>query len=160
MNRSTYSRFVSIPPPSQEAKPHVSDHVSSDNLQSHIEDALTASYDSVALYITNDRWKDRWQKMCLSQPGAGSSSSDASQDQKPISRVKVQNTESGNLKIVSGPKDAESLMEAELWRTAGGFQREELNVVRNDQAEYVIGFASDWLELGSLEEGVRFDSEI
>ncbi|KAG9091882.1 methyltransferase protein [Ceratobasidium sp. 370] len=51
-------------------------------------------------------------------------------------------------------------MEAELWRAGGGFQRKELNIVRNDQAEYVIGFASDWLELDSLEEGVRFDSEI
>ncbi|KAG8747291.1 methyltransferase protein [Ceratobasidium sp. 414] len=160
MSRSTYSRFVSTSIPSQEAKPGVGDHVSSDDLKSHIDDALAASYDSVALYITNDRWKDRWQNMCLSQPGAESSRPDTPQEHEATSRVKVQNTESGNLKIVSGPKDAESLMEAELWRAGGGFRREELNIIRNDQAEYVTGFASDWLELDSLEEGVRFDSEI
>ncbi|KAG8688974.1 methyltransferase protein [Ceratobasidium sp. 395] len=160
MNRSTYSRFVNIPTPPQETKPDLDDHVSSDALKSHIDASLAANYDSVALYITNDRWKDRWQKMCLSHSDAGSRHSDASQEHEFVPRVKVQNTECGNLKIVSGPKDAESLMEAELWRAGGGFKREELNIIRNDQSEYVIGFASDWLELDSLEEGVRFDSEI
>ena len=29
-----------------------------------------------------------------------------------------------------------------------------------DQAEYVVGFASEWLELDSPDEGVRYDSEI
>ncbi|CAE6494092.1 unnamed protein product [Rhizoctonia solani] len=51
-------------------------------------------------------------------------------------------------------------MEAELWRAGGGFKREEVNIMRNDQAEHVIGFVSEWLELDSQIEGVRYDSEI
>ncbi|QRW04066.1 protein arginine N-methyltransferase 5 [Ceratobasidium sp. AG-Ba] len=141
MNRSTYSRFVTIPTPSQNAKPETGDdHVSSDDLKRHIDDALAASYDTVSLYITNDRWKQRWQKMCLS----AQSDADSERDTSPSPRV----------------KDAESLMEAELWRAGGGFQRDELNIIRNDQAEYIVGFASDWLQLDSLDEGVRYDSEI
>jgi hypothetical protein len=131
MSRSTYSRFVDIPNLSPKPESDLDDHVPSDELKSHIDDALAASYDSVALYLTNDRWKARWKRMCLSQSDAGSASSDGAHDDSMVSRVKVQNTECGNLKVVSGPKDAEILMEAELWRAGGGFQREELNIVRN-----------------------------
>ncbi|KAF8604211.1 PRMT5-domain-containing protein [Ceratobasidium sp. AG-I] len=160
MSRSTYSRFVTITSQVDAQDPEDNDHVASDDLKSHIEDALAASYDSVAVFLANERWKSRWQRMCLSQSDAGSTNSDETHNERLKSRVKVENTETGQLKVASGPKDAETLMEAELWRAGGGFQREELNITRNDQAEYVVGFASEWLELDSPDEGVRYDSEI
>lgn len=179
MSRSTYSRFVTITSSADFEDDDDDDHVASDDLRSHIEAALAASYDSVAIFLANERWKSRWQRMCLSQSDAGSNNSDETHHERVKSRVKVENTETGQLKVASGPKDAEILMEAELWRAGGGFQREELNITRNgehtitsvessinrastivDQAEYVVGFASKWLELDSPDEGVRYDSEI
>lgn len=179
MSRSTYSRFVTITSPVDTQDLEGSDHVASDDLKSHIDDALAASYDSVAIFLANELWKARWQRMCLSQSDAGSTNSDGAHNDRLKSRVKIENTETGQLKVASGPKDAEILMEAELWRAGGGFQREELNITRNgeqgiacgrlgfnfccdivDHAEYVVGFASDWLELDSSDEGVRYDSEI
>ncbi|EJD06474.1 PRMT5-domain-containing protein [Fomitiporia mediterranea MF3/22] len=49
---------------------------------------------------------------------------------------------------------------AERWRAAPCFQREECNMTGLDEAEGVIGIASDWLELDSPDDWVRHDCEI
>ncbi|CAE7123581.1 unnamed protein product [Rhizoctonia solani] len=159
MNRSTYSRFVTVGNfvPDEEFHP---DYVPSDDLRSEIDSALGANYDSVSLFLTNERWKTRWQKMCLSGPQTPPNRSDSLQGQRSPARIKLENTASGLFRVPSDQKDAEIEMEAELWRAGGGFKREEVNIMRNDQAEHVIGFASEWLELDSQIEGVRYDSEI
>lgn len=40
------------------------------------------------------------------------------------------------------------------------YERKLNNLDLADQSEHVVGFVSDWLELDSLIEGVRYDSEI
>ncbi|KAF8674146.1 class I-like SAM-binding methyltransferase superfamily [Rhizoctonia solani] len=159
MNRSTYSRFVTVglSGSRNEFRP---DYVPSDNIQSEIDSALSANYDSISISLANERWKTRWQKMCLSGPQTPPNYSDSLQGQRSPARIKLENTASGLFKAPSDHKDAEIEMEAELWRAGGGFQRDEVNIMRNDQAEHVIGFISDWLELDSQIEGVRYDSEI
>jgi hypothetical protein len=133
MSRSTYSRFVTVGyfPPNNESESD--DYVPSDGLQSQIDDALKASYDSVSLSLTNKRWKTRWQRMCLSGSDTPPNHSARLQDQRSPARIKLENTETGQFKVASGPKDAEIEMEAELWRAGGGFQREEVNIMRNGE---------------------------
>ncbi|KAG8763650.1 methyltransferase protein [Ceratobasidium sp. 423] len=159
MNRSTYSRFVTVgrSVSDDEDQPN---YVPSDDLQPEINSALGANYDSVSLFLTNERWKTRWQKMCLSGPQTPPNRQDSLQGQRSPARIKLENTASGLFRAPSDQKDAEIDMEAELWRAGGGFQREEVNIMRNDQADHVIGFVSEWLELDSQIEGVRYDSEI
>ncbi|CAE6354001.1 unnamed protein product [Rhizoctonia solani] len=159
MNRSTYSRFVTAGR-SVSTDGLRSDYVPSDDLQPEIDSALGANYDSVSLFLTNERWKTRWQKMCLSGPQTPPNCPDSLRGQRSPARIKLENTASGQFRVASDQKDAEIEMEAELWRAGGGFKREEVNIMRNDQAEHVIGFVSEWLELDSQIEGVRYDSEI
>ncbi|CAE6507758.1 unnamed protein product [Rhizoctonia solani] len=159
MNRSTYSRFVTVGRSISDDGDQPN-YVPSDDLQPEINSALGANYDSVSLFLTNERWKTRWQKMCLSGPQTPPNRQDSLQGQRSPARIKLENTASGLFKAPSDQKDAEIEMEAELWRAGGGFQREEVNIMRNDQAEHVIGFASEWLELDSQIEGVRYDSEM
>lgn len=131
MSRSTYSRFVTVGRSSPNDEPELQDYVPSDDLQTQIDEALAASYNSVSLFLTNDLWKTRWQKMCLSGSDTPPMHPDVSQGLRSPARIKLENTESGQLKVAYGPKDAEIEMEAELWRAGGGFQREEVNIVRN-----------------------------
>ncbi|CEL55507.1 protein arginine N-methyltransferase 5 [Rhizoctonia solani AG-1 IB] len=159
MSRSTYSRFVAIGRSVPSNQPQA-DYVPSDDVQSEINSALESDYDSISIPLTNELWKTRWQKMCLSGPQTPPNRSDSLQGQRSPARIKLENTASGLFKVPSHQKDAEIEMEAELWRAGGGFQRNEVNIVRNDQAEHVIGFVSDWLELDSQIEGVRYDSEM
>ncbi|CAE6461671.1 unnamed protein product [Rhizoctonia solani] len=159
MSRSTYSRFVTVGHSTSDdgLRP---DYVPSDDLQPEINNALEVNYDSISLFLTNERWKTRWQKMCLSGPQTPPNRLGTLQGQRSPARIKLENTASGQFRAPSDQKDAEIEMEAELWRAGGGFQREEVNIMRNDQAEHVIGFVSEWLELDSQIEGVRYDSEI
>ncbi|KDQ14319.1 hypothetical protein BOTBODRAFT_629299 [Botryobasidium botryosum FD-172 SS1] len=99
-----------------------------------VNDALSKNYSSICVPLANDAWKERWRSMCLkSSPSAPNSSSMATKPQ----------TE-----------------KAERWRAGGCFLRGEVNLSRIDEAERVIGMASDWLELDSPDERVKFDSEV
>ena len=57
-------------------------------------------------------------------------------------------------------EEAQRAREAELWRMAGCFKRVEVNVTRSDETSGLLALASDWLELDSEVEGIRFDSEL
>lgn len=131
MSRSTYSRFITVGHSLPNTGPQKDDYVPSDDLQSQISDAGEASYDTVSLYLTNERWKARWQKMCLGGSDTQSTQSNASQSEQSPIRVKIENTEDGQFKVAPGPKVTDIEMEAELWRAGGGFQREEVNIARN-----------------------------
>ena len=50
--------------------------------------------------------------------------------------------------------------EADVWRREGGLNRDELVVSRLEETGALIAMASEWLELDSPDEGIRFDSEI
>lgn len=50
--------------------------------------------------------------------------------------------------------------EAEEWRNAPSFHRGELNVSKYEDTEGITAVISPWLELDSIDEGIRFDSEI
>lgn len=50
--------------------------------------------------------------------------------------------------------------EADLWRREPRLNREELNVTRLEETQSMVATASEWLELDSPDEGIRFDSEL
>lgn len=96
-------------------------------------------YDAVAIPLTNQHWKTRWDRLCVDggrlespMPGSGASAKNA----------------------------AEVAREAEMWRLAGHFYRNEVNLTRQTEALKSICIASQWLELDSPIEGIRLDSEL
>lgn len=62
---------------------------------------------------------------------------------------------------VDGKQSPEVERLAEDWRASEGpFLKTEMNITRLDEAVATIGMVSEWLELDSPDEGVRYDSEI
>ena len=103
-------------------------------------------YDTVCIPLTNEKWQTRWKKMCLSPED-------------------------------EAEKDDSTERVSEAWRSSPVFLREEVNVTRlgtrgqsskihlqliserADEAENTIVMLSDWLELDSQDEWVRYDAE-
>ncbi|PWN40076.1 PRMT5-domain-containing protein [Ceraceosorus guamensis] len=52
------------------------------------------------------------------------------------------------------------MREAEDWRRAPAFRRNEVNIAKIDETDGLVAVISPWLELDSPDEGVRLDSEI
>ena len=50
--------------------------------------------------------------------------------------------------------------EADTWRREGGLRRDEVVVSRLEETQHLVALASDWLEMDSPDEGIRFDSEL
>lgn len=117
-----------------------------------IAEARSKGYECIGLPLTNDSWRLRWQNMCL-----------LPQDEKP---------------------DKHSLeVKAEQWRIRPCFTRDEVNVTQlgeyfhevlargsqlmrmdfwfssSEEAEGLIAFVSDWLELDAWDDWVRHDAE-
>lgn len=69
-------------------------------LEHAIDAAYADNYTGVCLPITNEKWKDRWNSLCLTSPGADASASQAQAEK------------------------------AEAWRVADGFRRDEVNLTK------------------------------
>jgi protein arginine N-methyltransferase 5 len=93
-------------------------------------------YDAVALPLTNDKWRDRWDRLCTR---AVEESEPTAEDLKARDDVD---------------------READIWRRDGGLEFGEVNMTRLEEAAGSIGIAADWLEMDSPDEGIRFDSEL
>ncbi|CAG8606297.1 17274_t:CDS:2, partial [Acaulospora colombiana] len=90
--------------------------------------AVDDGYDFISIPLTNNAWRTRWKKMCLTD---------------------------------GGKQEPEIAKLAEDWRASEGpFERSEMNITRLDEALNTIGMVSDWLELDSPDDGLRYDSEI
>ncbi|GAA5858595.1 hypothetical protein JCM1840_001275 [Sporobolomyces johnsonii] len=98
-------------------------------------------YDLVAMPLTNGNWQERWERMCtitasLTEADLGAAATNVGH-QEEVQRA-----------------------EAESWRAGEGFLRNEVNLTRSEEAGSLITFASEWLELDSPVEGIRFDAEL
>ncbi|GAA5821276.1 hypothetical protein JCM11251_004548 [Rhodosporidiobolus azoricus] len=96
-------------------------------------------YDLVAIPLTNGNWQERWERMCTITASATEA-------------------ELGGAALALQEEVQRS--EAESWRAGGGFLRNEVNLTRSEEAGSLISFASEWLELDSPVEGIRFDAEL
>ncbi|KAG6844122.1 hypothetical protein H0H87_009609 [Tephrocybe sp. NHM501043] len=95
-----------------------------------ITEARSKGYDALALPLTTEKWKMRWEDMCLLPPGVDREI-EISKEQK-----------------------------AEVWRSRPGFLEGEVTLTRLDEAEGVTVMISDWLELDAIDDWVRHDAEI
>ncbi|GAA5967269.1 hypothetical protein JCM11641_000496 [Rhodosporidiobolus odoratus] len=94
-------------------------------------------YDAVAIPLTNGNWQERWERMCTITASATEA-------------------ELGELARQEELQKSES----ETWRAGGGFVRNEVNITRSEEAGSLITLASEWIELDSPVEGIRFDAEL
>lgn len=105
-------------------------------LQRQINTTLSSTdYDAVCVPLTNELWQDRWERLCL------------------------RFDEEGDAEEVAAARE-KSDRDADQWRKEGGFKREELVVSRLEETPALVAVASDWLEMDSPDEGIRFDSEL
>ena len=119
--------------------------------------AQEQGYDGVTVQLTNDRWRERWERMCLMIPGE--------EDPEPSGMIRSSSRTSlarFGAPVSPGPSDeAKMRAEAEAWRRTPQFQRAEVNLLHGGQdLEGITVLASPWLELDSEDEGIRFDSEL
>ena len=115
----------------------VTPHPSASPLQKAIEHTTsTTDYDAVCVPLTNSKWQERWERLCLRPIDEEDSTPQEAAEREKVDR------------------------EADVWRREGGLNRDELVVSRLEETGALIAMASDWLELDSPDEGIRFDSEI
>lgn len=98
-------------------------------------------YDVVCAPLTNSRWQERWERLCLRPVEEELDSTSQAAMTRDLEREVVDR-------------------EADIWRKDGGLRRSELNVSRLEETEKLIAVASEWLEMDSSDEGIRFDSEL
>jgi protein arginine N-methyltransferase 5 len=117
-------------------------HPSPSPLQNTIISTLSSTdYDTVCLPLTNSKWQDRWERLCLRPVEEELDPSSPEALKRDLEREVVDR-------------------EADLWRKEGGLRREELNVTRLEETQGLIAVAAEWLEMDSPDEGIRFDSEL
>ncbi|WVF70794.1 hypothetical protein IAT40_005588 [Kwoniella sp. CBS 6097] len=114
-------------------------------LQNTITTTLNSTdYDLVSLPLTNEAWQERWERLCLRPV----------EDEEELEKLSPSQLEKKE-------REREGLdREADEWRRDGGLKRDEVNVSRLEESQAVVCTASEWLELDSPDEGIRFDSEL
>ncbi|TIB36818.1 hypothetical protein E3P86_02369 [Wallemia ichthyophaga] len=130
----------------------IANHIDQDLLDSnptildHVNDAFDLDYDAITLPFTKPTWKTRWQRYCVSNEN------DVNKGRARASYI------AGKSENVV--QDRQTAKEAEVWRLTRVYDKNEVNVSKLDECESIIAFVSDWLELDSPDEGIRFDSEM
>lgn len=115
--------------------------------------ARADGYNIIAIELANERWKERWERLCLD---GGDTSGEAE-----VENGLVRSSSRSGLLGLGGPGSASStLQEAEEWRRSPAFNRAEVNITKVEEAEGVLAILSQWIELDAIDEGVRLDSEI
>ena len=76
--------------------------------------ALSSDYDLVCVPLTNDLWRERWERLCL----------------RPIDDEEDGVTDGTRAWMERERMARQTEIEAEKWRKEGGFRRSELNVTR------------------------------
>ena len=136
MVRQIIAKCLSSPlPPPTQPSPNASP------LQTRISELLNADknpYDAICLPLTTPAWQERWERLCL----------------RPM------DDEDGNEPPEVLAEREQLDREADLWRREGGLRREGVTMTRLEETQNLLAMASEWLELDSQDEGIRFDSEL
>lgn len=147
MARHPIANALPYPYPSLPTTPHPTPTP----LQTTITTTLnTTDYDTVCVPLTNTKWQERWERLCLR----------AMDDEEELAS---QNPETPANRAILEKKEKERAkidLEADIWRKEGGLKREEVIISRLEETQNLIGIASEWIELDSPDEGIRFDSEL
>lgn len=117
-------------------------HPSPSPLQQLIAHTVAATdYDAVCVPLTNGLWQDRWERLCL-RPADDDDSLSLDSASSPW------------------PQRLDTDREADEWRKEPSLNRDECNITRLEESQGAIALASEWLEIDSPDEGIRFDSEL
>lgn len=135
-------------------------------------------YDLIVLELANERWKERWERLCLANPAdlpstststaptlnmpAGGAALARSSSRQGLNSFSANGGRHSPSPTTSnaGQTFANIAREAEDWRSAPAFKRSEVNLTKLEETEGVIALASPWIELDSPDEGVRLDCEL
>ena len=142
-------------------------------------------YDLIVMDLANERWKERWERLCLASPSdmadltqgvaspPGASAWEADRSASGAGNGMMRSSSRHGLAGVFGSKAnpspgikvpeqtfMDTAREAEEWRRAPAFRRGEVNITRLEETDGLVVMASSWIELDSIDEGVRLDSEI
>lgn len=109
-----------------------------------IQDARTKGYEAICLPLTTEKWKERWEGMCL----------------LPTSPLKDGGGDDSSADAEIEAAKKERAAAAELWRAQPGFLVDEVTITRIDEAAGIAVMISDWLELDAEDDGIRHDAEI
>lgn len=135
-------------------------HPTPSPLQQTIAHTVGATdYDAVCVPLTNGRWQDRWERLCL-RPADDDGGSELGSDRgRDVDRDRDQRDgeRDGD---GDWPRRLDTDREADEWRREPALRRDECNVTRLEESQGVIALASEWLEIDSPDEGIRFDSEL
>ncbi|WFD30613.1 type II protein arginine methyltransferase [Malassezia sp. CBS 17886] len=107
--------------------------------------AQEEGYDGIVMELANGKWRERWERLCLLQPG----------DEPSLPRSSSRATLPTAADVALRAR-----AEADAWRANPHFQRAEVNLVRSDEVQGVTLLASQWIELDAADEGVRLDAEL
>lgn len=139
-----------------------------------IKEARNKSYETICLPLTTEKWKERWEGMCLlpvthepepegnegrkNQEGSESDGDEYMQDGRDgEAGIRSKSERDGAEVEVKKKKGAEA---AEQWRAKPGFLVGEVTITRLEEAEGITAMISDWLELDAEDDGIRHDAEI
>jgi len=84
-------------------------------------EASENDYDAICVPLTNDLWRERWERLCL-RPVEEDDENEAAYHGKDNSATRQW--------LEKERKKRETEKEAEMWRSHGGFKRTELNITR------------------------------
>ncbi|WOO84808.1 Protein arginine N-methyltransferase 5 [Vanrija pseudolonga] len=125
-------------------------HPAPSPLQAAIGEVISETdYDVVCLPLANDRWRERWDRLCLRPV-----------DEEEDAMLDAYSSADSQAATERSQARADVDREADLWRREPSLRRDECNITRLEESQAVIALASDWLELDAPDEGIRFDSEL
>lgn len=125
-------------------------HPAPSPLQAAIGEVISnTDFDAVCLPLANDRWRERWDRLCLRPV-----------DDDEDALLDASSTVDSHAMTERSQARADVDREADLWRREPSLRRDECNITRLEESQAVIALASDWLELDAPDEGIRFDSEL
>lgn len=84
-------------------------------------EASEADYDAICVPLTNDLWRERWERLCL-RPVDDEEEYEAAHHGRDNSATRQW--------LEKERRKRETEKEAEMWRSHGGFKRTELNITR------------------------------
>ena len=114
-----------------------------------LSDSKTKGYDTVCIPLTNERWRERWKRMCLSPEDEAEKDESAERISEAWRSNPVFLREEVNVTRLGEYTEPSTCSLVLMLCNRNGV----------DEAENTIVMLSDWLELDSPDEWVRCDAE-
>lgn len=144
--------------------PHAQKESAATPVLNLIKEAKGKGYETICLPLTTEKWKERWEGMCLLPVTPGTKPEEGKEREEDMEEIgsdngSVEDREAGISKDEEAKKKKRAEA-AEQWRAKPAFLVEEVTITRLNEAEGITAMISDWLELDAEDDGIRHDAEI